>query len=152
MGKLSVANSVTLATRVRAEIMWGMVRQFGTPERQLYVTSFGVAPRLHSRQKGDLNDTFSLSFGDALLRFGKDVKKEYMDGAYRLAGRAFGKLMTQHFVVLGNSYNSGRLRQNQPPPTIGNSDTGGWYFWHFRNGPQASGLEPSRHSYVIKKG
>ena len=34
--KLYLTNSVTLATRVRAEIMWGMANQYSTREKKMY--------------------------------------------------------------------------------------------------------------------
>ena len=39
-GKLYITNYVTLATRVRAEIMWAIANQFATEKGQMYVTIY----------------------------------------------------------------------------------------------------------------
>ena len=61
----------------------------------------------------------SLSFADALLRFGRDLKPEHLEKAYRKAGQSF-PLMSQHFVMLGDrrSVNAtprtGETQEEQP--------------------------------------
>ena len=56
-----------------------------------------------------------LTFADAIARFGKELKEESLQEAYRRAGKSFGGLLQQHFVVLKN--------ENEPAP-VGNRRTG----------------------------
>ena len=99
-GKLYITNSVTLATRVRADVMWAMANQFATSRGQVYVSTYDIAPKLHIKLAGFHRDSFSLTFGESLLRYGKDLKSEYLDAAYRRAGNSFGRLLEEHFVVM----------------------------------------------------
>ena len=66
----------------------------------MYVNTFGTSPRLHIRLTESMREQYSISFGEALVRYGKDLQKEYLDGAYRHAGQAFRRLLEEHFVVL----------------------------------------------------
>ena len=66
-GKLYITSSVTLATRVRGEILWAIANQFSTEKGQMYVSSFDASPRLHVKLAGSIREQYSLTFGEALI-------------------------------------------------------------------------------------
>ena len=80
----------------------------------MYVTTHDTAPRLHVKIQGSMRDQFSLSFGDALIRYGRDIQLEFLAGAYRRAGLSFGRLIEEHFVVLNE-----RMRPMTPREKAG---------------------------------
>ena len=82
--------------------MWAMATQYATSKGQMYVTTFDATPRLHVKQPGSLRESYSLTFGESLVRYGKDLKTEFLASAYRRAGMSFGRLLEEHFVVLND--------------------------------------------------
>ena len=88
-----ITNSVTLATRVCAEIILAMANQFATYRGQMYVSTWDITTKLHVKQAGSLRDSYALTFGEALLRFGRELQKEHPVAAYRRAGQSFGRLL-----------------------------------------------------------
>ena len=101
-GCLYITSCVTLATRVRVEIMWGMANQYATSKGQMYVSAHDSTPKLHVKQAGTLRDSYALNFGEALLRYGKDLTIDHLESAYRRAGQSFGRLLEEYFVVLSD--------------------------------------------------
>ena len=99
-GRIYVANSVTLATRVRVDIMKSIVKQFNEKDGlEMYVSSYTSRPVL--RVKNTTTQRVSvLTFTDAIFRFGKKLNLENLNDAYRRAGGAFKGIMEQTFVVL----------------------------------------------------
>ena len=99
-GRIYVANSVTLATRVRVDIMKSIVKQFSERDGlEMYVSSYTSRPVL--RVKNTATQRVSvLTFTDAIFRFGKRLDLENLNDAYRRAGGAFKSIMEQTFVVL----------------------------------------------------
>ena len=99
-GRIYVANSVTLATRVRVDIMKSIVKQFSERDGlEMYVSSYTSRPVL--RVKNTATQRVSvLTFTDAIFRFGKQLDLENLNDAYRRAGGAFKSIMEQTFVVL----------------------------------------------------
>ena len=84
-----IFNSVTLATRVRCEIMWAMSAQYKTAEEDMYVSTFQTRPRLHIRQTDGEKKLYSLTYSDAILKYGRDLEIEILWEAYRKAGSSF---------------------------------------------------------------
>ena len=99
-GRVYMANCVTLATRVRVDILKSIVKQFtGKDDLEMYVAAYTSRPVL--KIKNIKNQNVSVhTFTDALLRFGKKLDLNNIDDAYRRAGRAFTGNMEQNFVVL----------------------------------------------------
>jgi hypothetical protein len=103
-----MANSVTLATRVRVEILRAVARQFSTKGgEEMYVTAYTSRPVLHIKTTGAMKPQ-SLTFADCMSRFGKIIDQENLNDAYRKAGRGFKGQLRQHFVVLTDDY----MREN----------------------------------------
>ena len=99
-GKLFVANSVTLATRVRIDILRAMARQFVNGDEIAYVNAYVSRPILTLKKKDSSLRPLVLTFADALARFGSRIKEENLQEAYRRAGSSFGAQLQQNFVVL----------------------------------------------------
>ena len=75
----------------------------------MYVTTWDITTKLHVKQAGSLRDSYALTFGEALLRYGRELQKEHLVAAYRRAGQSFGRLLEEHFVVLSE-------KMRLPPP------------------------------------
>ena len=99
-GRLGIFNSVTLATRVRIEIMWAMAKSPGNESEIRTVLSYSSRPILQIKDREGRKRPMSLGFADAISRFGKGLREGDLAGAYRKAGTAFGGQMQQTFVVL----------------------------------------------------
>ena len=99
-GRLWIANAVTLATRVRIEILKGMAKQFTREDEISYVNAYVSRPTLTLKKKDSTLKPLVLTFSDALLRFGKEMREEHLQEAYKRAGTAFRGQMQQNFVVL----------------------------------------------------
>ncbi len=50
-GKAYIANSVTLATRVRVDILKATAKHYATEGEEMYVSAFSSRPMLHVRPK-----------------------------------------------------------------------------------------------------
>ena len=98
MGKIHMANSVCLATRVRVDILKAIAKQFSSTENTMYVSAYTSRPVLHAK-RGDGQKPFAFTFADAIQKFGKEIQ-ELLGEAYKRAGRAFAGQLEQHFVVL----------------------------------------------------
>ena len=117
-GRLGIFNSVTLATRVRIEIMWAMAKKPGNENEIRTVLSYSSRPILQIKDKEGKKRPMSLGFADAISRFGKGLREGDLAGAYRKAGSAFVGQMQQTFVVLHDK------EANKPGP-YGGKGSGG---------------------------
>ena len=100
-GKIHIANSVCLATRVRVDILRVIARQFTVEGgEEMYVSAYNSRPVLHITDKTGGRKPFALTFADAITRFGDMLKEESLGEAYRRAGSSFRGQLEQHFVVL----------------------------------------------------
>ena len=99
-GKLFLANAVTLATRVRIDILRAMSRQCINDDETAYVNAYASRPVLTLKKKDASLRPLVLTFADAIVRFGKGLADENLQEAYRRAGNSFGGQLQQHFVVL----------------------------------------------------
>ena len=102
-GRLFMANSVTLGTRVRVEILRAVAKRFASDEEVMYVTAFTSRPLLHVRPKDNGTRPMAYTFTDAMTRYGQQIRQEDLGEAYRRAGVAFRGQMQQNFVVLHDS-------------------------------------------------
>jgi hypothetical protein len=100
LGKLFVANSVTLATRVRLDVMKAIAKICESKNEQMFVRGFSSRPVLQVRQRDGSRPPLTLTFADAVGRYGAKLKDSDLAGAYRRAGRAFAGELEQNFVVL----------------------------------------------------
>ena len=109
-GRAYLANSVTLGTRVRIEILKAMAKCFATEREVMYVSAFSSRPLLHVRPKGSEARQMAYTFADALARYGKQLRQSDLGDAYRRAGIAFKGQLQQNFVVLYDSCPGGNQR------------------------------------------
>jgi len=103
LGKLYMANSVTLSTRVRVDIMKAVAKKVTNAKESAYVAAYSSRPILHVRTKnakGEELVTRSYTFTDSIIRYGHMLLKQDLEEAYKRAGTAFKGQMEQHFVVL----------------------------------------------------
>jgi hypothetical protein len=74
-GRIHIANSVCLATRVRIDILRAFAKQFGVEGvEEMYVTAYSSGPILHNCEVSGNQMVSALTFADAVTRFGKRVK------------------------------------------------------------------------------
>ena len=100
LGRLFIANSVTLATRVRLDVLKAIAKKCESKTEQMFVRGFTSRPVLQIRQRDGSRPPLTLTFADAVGRFGAKLKDADLAGAYRRAGRAFSGELEQNFVVL----------------------------------------------------
>jgi hypothetical protein len=102
LGKLYVANSVSLSTRVRIDILKVIAKKVTNSNESAHVASYSSRPILHVKTNQTRGDPINraYTFIDAVIKFGKALVREDLEEAYRRAGSAFKGQMEQHFVVL----------------------------------------------------
>ena len=101
---LFISNSVSLATRVRVDVMKAIARKVSNKDDLAYVAGFTSRPMMHIRRAGAPSPTTrplrSFSYIDTVTRFGHLVGVEDLETAYGRAGRSFNGQLQQNFVVL----------------------------------------------------
>jgi len=115
-GRLYVANSVSLSTRVRIDIMKAIAKKISNGNIKAHVAAYSSRPILHVRSEGESggqNTSRAFTFIDSVIRYGSAVVQQDLEEAYRRAGTAFRGQIEQHFVVLRERENA-YLRK--PPP------------------------------------
>ena len=98
-GRLFVANSVTLATRVRSDILKVIAQRCANDNEDFFVIGFTSRPVLSIRRK-DSTSQYALSFADAVSKFGSGISRGELQVAYGRAGESFVGQLQQNFVVL----------------------------------------------------
>jgi hypothetical protein len=88
LGKAFVTNSVSLATRVRVDILRAIARQLSSDKEDYFVSAFTSRPVMHVKQK-DGQKFMTYNFSDAISKFGGGLREEDLREAYRRAGRSF---------------------------------------------------------------
>jgi hypothetical protein len=106
MGRLFVANSVTLGTRVRIDILKAIAKKHANDKQDFHVVAYSSRPILQIKQKGSDQNPMGLTFIDAVSRFGKEMLEGDLGEAYRRAGRAFQGQLQQNFVILRDRRNA----------------------------------------------
>jgi hypothetical protein len=99
-GRLAVFNSVTLATRVRIEVLWAIAKKRGSEKEIATVQSYVSKPTLIIKDKEGKRKPLKLGYADAINRFGKTLREGDLASAYRKAGTSFQNVLQQNFVVL----------------------------------------------------
>ena len=99
-GRAFIANSVTLGTRVRIDILKAIAEHYSSDKETMSVSAFVSRPLLHIRSKEGGRRLGTFNFSDALARFGAELTEKELMNAYKRAGSAFKGQMQQNFVVL----------------------------------------------------
>ena len=98
-GRMFVANSVTLATRVRTDILKVIAKKCSNDREDFFVVGFTSRPVLSVRRKDTLSQ-YALTFADAVAKFGGNLSRGELQVAYGRAGESFAGQLQQNFVVL----------------------------------------------------
>jgi hypothetical protein len=110
LGRLFVANCVTLATRVRADILRAIANKLNKKGGvEMYVTPFSSRPVLHVKDMSGNKAPYALTFADAVTRYGSKLEEGDLGEAYRRAGKSFDGQLSQLFVVLKEDPNNVRV-------------------------------------------
>ena len=99
-GRVFVANSVTLGTRIRVDILKAIAGQYSSDKESMSVSAFVSRPVIHVRSKEGGVKLGSYNFSDAIARYGANLMEKHLTEAYRRAGSAFKGQLQQNFVVL----------------------------------------------------
>jgi hypothetical protein len=99
-GRIFIANSITLATRVRVDILKVMAKKHSTDREKLSMSAFVSRPVIHSRSGDGLTRLGTFNFSDSLERFGANLVMAELEEAYKRAGAAFKGQLQQNFVFL----------------------------------------------------
>jgi hypothetical protein len=99
-GRVFIANSVTLGTRVRVDILKAIADHHSTDKETNWVSAFVSRPMIHVRTKEGGSRVGSYNFSDALTRYGAKLNQKELNAAYKRAGSAFKGQLQQFFVVL----------------------------------------------------
>ena len=97
--KIFMCNVVTLATRIRVDLMQAIVRQFANDQLKMFVKQFVARPIIVFRKNEGQGD-FALTFTDAIARFGTELEEANLAQAYWRVGRAFNDQLEQTFIIL----------------------------------------------------
>jgi hypothetical protein len=82
-GRAYITNCVTLATRVRVDILKAMAKKFANDKEELFVFGFTSRPVLHVKPKEIGKAPMWLAFSDALIRYGSGLGESDLGDAYR---------------------------------------------------------------------
>ncbi len=101
VGRLFIANSVNLATRVRVDILKALARKITDKDLTAHTVPFVSRPVIHVRSTDSANHgNKTYTFVDAITKFGHLVKQVELGEAYRRAGNSFKGQMEQQFIIL----------------------------------------------------
>jgi len=125
-GRLHVANSVSLSTRVRVDIMKAMAKKISDKNFSAHVAAYSSRPILHVREIGKPESSNrAFTFIDAILRYGGSVGQDDLEEAYKRAGSAFKGQLEQHFVVLKEMMTGPPPKGTRPGGTTTTGPSGG---------------------------
>ena len=129
-GKLYVANCITLATRVRSDILKAIARVCTVQgKEELYAAVFCSRPVLHVKDKSGNRSPYVLTYADAVTKYGAKLAEEDLTDAYRRAGTIFDGKLAQQFIVLKENQ-SGLARGNQNYQSRGRGQRGTQSNWN----------------------
>jgi hypothetical protein len=130
LGRLYVANSVSLSTRVRIEILKAIAKKVSVANDSAHVASYSSRPILHVKSgSGPGTSNRAYTFIDGVIRFGEVLRRSDLEDAYKKAGSAFRGQLEQHFVVLrdqefvvrGSGPKRGKREREEEGETSGNA-------------------------------
>jgi hypothetical protein len=134
LDSLFIANCVSLATRVRVDVMKAIARRLTNQNDLAYVAGFTSKPMMHIRKAGPPSPATkplkSFSYIDAVTRFGHLVDIDDLETAYGRAGTSFNGQLRQNFVVLNERDQSKLQSVTRSAGTSGARGPGG----HARGG------------------
>ena len=99
LGSLHLANCVTLATRVLADVLRALAVRLNNGGKDYFVSSYNSRPVLHFSSSARTGQARTLTFTDAVEKHG-NILTEELGAAYRRCGQSFKGQYSQHFVVL----------------------------------------------------
>ena len=113
---LFIANAVTLATRVRIEILRAIAKKLTTADTDSFVQGFSSRPLLHYYTRDHVfrsvdGTNRSYTFVETVAKFGSLVQPHDLLSAYKRARPAFNGCLEQYFVVLREDGPSGQALQ-----------------------------------------
>jgi len=117
LGKIFIANSVGLTTRIRVDILKALARKVSNMSVSAHVLAFVSRPVMHVRPKiGSVDKTppRTFTFVDAVVQYGHLLKQVELSDAYRRAGIAFKGQLEQLFVVLREKDETAAKNTRQP--------------------------------------
>jgi hypothetical protein len=128
LGRLYVANSVTLSTHVRIDVMKSIAKKISVGNESAYVAAFSSRPILHVKSLNpDDANIRAFTFIDSIIKYGSILVRGDLEDAYRRAGASFRGQLEQHFVVLnedGGHGGTGPRGTGASRPTSGTSASG----------------------------
>ena len=121
MGRIFIANSVNLATRVRVDILKALARKISDQNMVSYAIPFVSRPVMQIRSKeAGSGEARSFSFTDAIEKYGHLLKQFELADAYRRAGNHFKGQLEQQFIVLKEHKPKDQFKApQQPKPKTG---------------------------------
>ena len=130
-GRLYIANSVSLSTRVRVDIMKAVAKKLTNKVVVAHVAAYSSRPILHVKDVGKPdNSSRAYTFVDSMTQFGGAVVQDDLEEAYRRAGSAFKGQLEQHFVILREALpprrppTSSATPREAPPPPVASGTKG----------------------------
>ncbi len=94
---------ITLATRIRMDIMKAIAKRIELATESAYVPNFLSRPILHIKKKASSpTQVRSLTFVEAVCQFRGELEKGDLDIAYDKANGYFRGMMRQHFIVFAD--------------------------------------------------
>jgi hypothetical protein len=102
---LFITNCVSLATRVRIDILKAIAKKVTNDKDLAYVSGFISRPMMHIKKVGapqNVRPLKSFTFIDSVTRFHGALNKNDLTTAYERAGRAFQGQLEPNFVVLND--------------------------------------------------
>ena len=112
---------MTLATRVRVDILKAIAKKYTNEKESLSVSAFISRPVIHVRSKDGGSRLGVFNFSDSLVRFGANLTPTDLEEAYKRAGSAFKGQLQQNFVVLTESIPDRRHRGDLMPGASGSN-------------------------------
>lgn len=99
-----VMTMITLATRIRMDIMKAIAKRIESATESAYVPNFLSRPILHIKKKSltPATQVRSLTFVEAICQYGGELKMGDLDIAYDKAKGHFRGMMRQHFIVFSD--------------------------------------------------
>lgn len=115
LANLQVMTMVTLATRIRMDIMKAIAKRIETNEESAYVPNFLSRPIMHIKKKTKEGETDrpgsfvkTLTFVESVCLHGRALKRGDLDTAQGKANGHFRGTMRQHFLLLEEIDEGGR--------------------------------------------
>jgi hypothetical protein len=126
LGRLYVANSVTLSTRVRIEVMKAIAKKLTTKSESAHVAAFSSRPILHvkTQKHGGEPEVRAFTFIDSVIRYGEILVQGDLAEAYKKAGTAFRGQLEQHFVVMNEAQPYQTFNSSGPSTTSAKPNSG----------------------------